>query len=197
MSHPASHSGASLAPSFWPARRAGLGLAALTCAVDQAVKAWMLGPLALPQVGQITLLPIFNLTFAGNPGVSLSLLAASSDNGRWALVALTAAIALGVLVWLWRERRVADALPLGLILGGALGNIVDRVRFGVVIDYADLHFGEFRPFLVFNLADAAISIGVVIILARSLYLREKRGIPPAGLSAATPATTAPESRLDA
>ena len=153
----------------------------------------MLGPLALPQVGQITLAPIFNLTFAGNPGVSLSLLAASSDNGRWALVALTAAIALGVLVWLWRERRVADALPLGLILGGALGNIVDRIRFGFVVDYADLHFGDFRPFLVFNLADAAITLGVVIILARSFLSREKRAMPAAGLSDADPATTAPES----
>ena len=83
---------------------------------------------------------------------------------------------------------MADSLPLGLILGGALGNIVDRVRFGVVIDYADLHFGEFRPFLVFNLADAAISIGVVIILARSLYLREKRGSPAESVSDAKPAT---------
>ena len=170
------------------ARRAGLGLAALTLAADQGVKALMIGPLHLPQVGQIVLLPIFNLTFAGNPGVSLSLLAASSNTQRWALVALTAAIALAVLVWLWREARVADSLPLGLILGGALGNIADRVRFGFVVDYADLHFGAFRPFLVFNLADAAISIGVVIILARSLLSREKREQPDA-----EPATTAPES----
>ncbi len=179
------------------ARLWGLTLAALTLAVDQAVKAWMLGPLALPQVGQITLLPIFNLTFAGNPGVSLSLLPAGTDAQRWALVAITAAIALAVLVWLWREKRTMEALPLGLILGGALGNIADRVRLGFVVDYADLHFGAFRPFLVFNLADAAISIGVVIILARSLLSGEKRPTPPESLLAADPATTAPESLFDA
>ena len=179
-------------PSRHP-RAAGLTLAALTLAADQAVKGWMLGPLHLPQVGQIPLLPIFNLTFAGNPGVSLSLFAANSDAARWVLVAITAAIALAVLVWLWRETRTADALPLGLILGGALGNILDRIRFGFVVDYADLHFGDFRPFLVFNLADAAISVGVVIILARSLYLREKRGQPPESLLGTEPATTAPES----
>ena len=183
--------------AFTRPRLAGLLLAALTLAADQAVKWLMLVSLHLPQVGQITLAPIFNLTFAGNPGVSLSLLPANSDAARWGLVALTAAIALGVLVWLWREARVADSLPLGLILGGALGNIVDRVRFGVVVDYADLHFGAFRPFLVFNLADAAISIGVVIILARSLYLREKRGSPAESVSDAKPATTAPESFIDA
>ncbi len=180
-------------PSQGHPRAAGLTLAALTLAADQAVKGWMLGPLHLPQVGQITLAPIFNLTFAGNPGVSLSLFAANSDAARWVLVAITAAIALAVLVWLWRETRTGEALPLGLILGGALGNIVDRVRFGFVVDYADLHFGSFRPFLVFNLADAAISIGVVIILARSLYLREKREQPPESLLGAEPATTAPES----
>jgi len=157
------------------------------------VKALMLGPLQLPEVEQIPLLPIFNLTFAANPGVSLSLFPAGSDAGRWGLVGLTAAIALGVLVWLWRERRVGDALPLGLVLGGALGNIVDRITHGFVVDYADLHFGAFRPFLVFNLADVAISLGVVIILARSLLSREKRAMPPGSLSAADPATTAPES----
>ena len=180
------------APSLWPARLAGFGLGALTFAADQGVKGLMLGPLHLPEVGQIVLAPIFNLTFAANPGVSLSLFAAGSEAGRWALVGLTAAIALGVLVWLWRERHVADALPLGLILGGALGNIRDRIAYGFVVDYADLHFGAFRPFLVFNLADAAISIGVVIILARSFLSREKRATPDKD-----PATTAPESRFDA
>ncbi|MFM5907875.1 MAG: signal peptidase II, partial [Novosphingobium sp.] len=73
----------------------------------------------------------------------------------------------------------ADILALGLVLGGALGNIVDRVRLGYVADYLDLHFGEFRPFMIFNLADAAISIGVLIVLARSLLSREKADNQPA------------------
>ena len=82
-------------------------------------------------------------------------------------------IALFVAVWMWRERARADVIALGLVLGGAIGNIADRVRLGFVVDYADLHFGEWRPFLVFNLADAAITIGVLILLARALLLREK------------------------
>ena len=72
-----------------------------------------------------------------------------------------------------RERKLGDMLALALVLGGALGNILDRMRFGYVVDYADLHFGTFRPFLIFNLADAAITIGVLLILARSFLSRDK------------------------
>jgi signal peptidase II len=75
-------------------------------------------------------------------------------------------------VWLWREANRHDALGLSLVLGGALGNLVDRVRYGYVVDYADLHFGAFRPFLVFNIADAAITIGVLVLLMRALFAKE-------------------------
>jgi signal peptidase II len=158
-----------------PARRrvAALVVAALVFIADQAVKALILGPLALPQVRQITLLPVFNLTWTENYGVSLGMLTAQSATMRWLLVALTGAIALVVFVWMMREQRKAELLGLALVLGGALGNIRDRATFGFVVDYADLHFGGFRPFLVFNLADAAITIGVVIILVRSLLFDEE------------------------
>jgi signal peptidase II len=63
---------------------------------------------------------------------------------------------------------------LSLVLGGALGNIVDRIRFGYVVDFADLHFGEWRPFLIFNVGDAAITIGVLLLLVRALLTREKK-----------------------
>ena len=156
-------------------RLLGFVLAALIFIADQAVKWWVTGPLALREVGdQITINPVFNLTRTNNLGVSLGIFTAQSEGQRWALVAMTAVIALVVLVWLLRERKLADIVPLGMVLGGALGNIRDRVSFGYVIDYADLHFGNFQPFLVFNLADAAITIGVVIILARSFLIREKR-----------------------
>jgi signal peptidase II len=92
---------------------------------------------------------------------------------RWLLVGMTMLIAGFVGVWMWREKARQDVTALGLVLGGAIGNIVDRVRLGYVVDYADLHFGEWRPFLIFNLADAAITIGVLILLARALLLREK------------------------
>src|SRR5207253_1854398 len=84
-------------------------------------------------------------------------------------VGLTAAIAAGVLVWLWNEKRRDDSLALALVLGGALGNILDRVRYGYVLDFADLHFGEIRPFLVFNVGDAAITIGVLLLLVHALF----------------------------
>ncbi len=156
----------------------GFAVAAITFIADQAVKWAMLGPLNLRDIGQITLLPIFNFTFTENTGVSLGLLNAGSDTQRWLLVALTAAIAITVLVWMLRERHAGDTAALGLVLGGALGNIRDRMTLGYVVDYADLHFGSFRPFLIFNLADAAITIGVLIILARSFLSREKRANMP-------------------
>lgn len=156
----------------------GLALAAGIFAADQALKWLMIGPLALRAVQSIEIMPIFRLTWTENYGVSLGLLTADTEWQRWLLVALTAAIAAVVLVWMLREKLAGDVLALALVLGGALGNILDRARFGYVVDFADLHFGEFRPFLIFNLADAAITIGVLIILVRSFLFREKKPSTP-------------------
>lgn len=158
---------------FTRPRVIGLALAGLIFVVDQWLKWLMIGPLQLRQVGNIHILPFFDLTWVENYGVSLGMLTARSMEMRWGLVALTAGIALVVAVWMMREKLLGEILGLSLILGGALGNIVDRVKFGYVVDYADFHIGDFRPFLVFNLADAAITIGVVIILARSFLISEK------------------------
>lgn len=162
-----------------PATKRSLPFAALALAlavfiVDQLVKYWVTGPLGIAQVGDYReIVSFFDLRFTPNVGVSLGLLPADSDAMRWGLVAMTAAIAFGVLIWMTREQNRHDLIALGLILGGALGNIVDRVRFGYVVDFADLHFGDFRPFLVFNVADAAITFGVLILLARALFVRDK------------------------
>lgn len=158
----------------------GLVFAAIVLVIDQAVKAWVIGPLALRQVRKIDILPFFDFTYVENRGMSLGMFQAESMEARWFLVGLTALIALVVLVWMMREKLLGDILALGLILGGAIGNIIDRYSLGYVIDYADFHIGDFRPFLVFNIADAAITIGVVIILARSLFIREKSGDEPGG-----------------
>ena len=148
-------------------------LALAIFAFDQITKWLMIGPLALRERAQIELLPIFNLTWVENRGISLGLFTADSELGRWLLVAMTAAIAVGVAWWIRREESRGDQFALALVLGGALGNIVDRVRFGYVVDFADLHFGAFRPFLVFNVADAAISIGVIILLIRAFWVSRK------------------------
>ncbi|MCJ2182858.1 signal peptidase II [Novosphingobium sp. 1949] len=155
-------------------RLLGLLVAALVFLIDQAVKAWVTGPLGLDRVGDVKeIVPIFALRFTQNFGVSLGMFTAGSAEGRLALVAMTGAIALFVFVWMLRERKMLEIAALGFVLGGAIGNIRDRINFGYVVDYADLHFGEWRPFLVFNLADAAITLGVLIILARSLLSRDK------------------------
>lgn len=152
----------------------GLILAGLIFVIDQAVKWLVTGPLGIRAIGdQMELLPFFDLTFAANTGISLNLFAAETELGRWLLVAVTAVVALTVGVWMLRETARGEIMGLAMVLGGALGNIVDRVRFGYVVDYADLHFGDFRPFLIFNVADAAITIGILIILARSFLIREK------------------------
>jgi signal peptidase II len=154
-------------------RAFGFVIAAVILIFDQLTKWIVTGPLRIAEVGQIEIISIFRLTYAQNFGISGSFLHATSDTARWALVAMTSAIAIGVAIWIGREKERAEQLALGLVLGGALGNIVDRSRLGYVVDFADLHFGDFRPFLVFNVADAAISIGVVILLLRAFLARPK------------------------
>jgi signal peptidase II len=155
-------------------RAFGFAIALGVFLADQLTKWLMIGPLNLREVQQIYVLPIFNLTWTENYGISLGLLNASTDTGRWILVAVTGAIALGVAYWIGREKQRGDQAALALILGGALGNILDRARFGYVVDFADLHFGAFRPFLVFNVGDAAITIGVVILLLRAFLMRSEQ-----------------------
>ncbi len=156
----------------------GLVIAAIIFAADQASKYFVVSVLGLKDVGDhYALLPFFDFTRTNNYGVSLGMLQATSNEMRWLLVGVTALIALVVLVWMLREKRMGDILGLALILGGALGNIVDRYSHGYVIDFADFHIGDFRPFLIFNVADAAITIGVLIILARSFLVSDKDKTP--------------------
>jgi signal peptidase II len=153
--------------------RVGFAVALIVFGLDQIAKWVVTGPLGINRIGdQLVLLPIFNFTYTENIGISLGQLPASGPLGRWLLVGLTAAIAVGVAIWIGREKNRIDRIALGMVLGGALGNILDRVRFGYVVDFADLHFGDFRPFLVFNVGDAAISIGVVILLLRAFVARK-------------------------
>jgi signal peptidase II len=154
--------------------------AALIFVADQVSKWLAAGTLGLQLEGQqVKLLPIFDLTRVHNYGISLGLAQAQNDTQRWILVVLTAAIAIGVAWWIRKEEARGDQLALALVLGGALGNIVDRIQFGYVFDFLDLHFGSFRPFYVFNVGDAAISIGVVILLLRAFLIRNKA---PEGLN---------------
>ena len=153
--------------------------------LDQLMKWIVTGPLKLQQLHDahalviwpadrpdIPILPFFGFTYVQNIGISLGLLNATTSVGRWMLVGLTTAIALGVAYWISREKNRTDQVALGMVLGGALGNILDRTLHGYVVDFADLHFGAYRPFLIFNVGDAAISIGVVILLLRAFLSRK-------------------------
>jgi len=167
------------------ARSLGFAIALLVFALDQLSKWYVLGPLHLQELRtmhavsgwpadmpDIPILSIFGFTYTENQGISLGLLNATNPVGRWMLVALTSAIAVAVAVWIGKEKNRIEQIALGMVLGGALGNILDRVRHGFVTDFLDLHFGEFRPFLIFNVGDAAISIAVVILLLRAFLTRK-------------------------
>ena len=149
--------------------RLGFLLALLIFLADQASKWMALGPLGLPEGRVIDVLPIFRLIYVQNLGVSLGLFTAHSDLARWALVVITGAISVGAAVWLARETNRFEALGLGFIVGGAAGNVLDRIRFGYVVDFLNLHFGGWSPFLVFNVADSAITVGVLVLLARAVF----------------------------
>lgn len=156
-------------------RKLGLAIAAAVFVIDQILKWVVTYPLQLRDRPNRTIevLPFFDLKWVENYGVSMGFLTADGELERWLLVALTGAISVAVFVWMWREKQRDDVVALSLVLGGALGNIVDRIRLGHVVDFADLHFGDIHPFLVFNVGDAAITIGVLLLLVRALFTRER------------------------
>ncbi|MEO5773929.1 MAG: signal peptidase II [Sphingomicrobium sp.] len=167
-------------------RLIGFIVAFVVLAFDQFSKWLVTGPLGINEYGaQLHLLPFFGFTYTRNYGISGGFLHATTDTIRWALVGMTAAIAIGVAFWITREKERWDQVALGMVLGGALGNILDRSRIGYVVDFADLHVswwprqicpmfkdGLCNPFLIFNVGDAAISIGVVILLLRGFLLKK-------------------------
>ena len=150
-------------------RLLGFLVGALTLAVDQANKLWLMNVYDIAAHAPVRLAPVLDVVFAKNPGISYSLLPAHSPGARWALVAFTLAATLGIGVWLWRTPTRLPALGLGLVLGGALGNAIDRFAYGWVADFYYFHVGEFHWY-VFNLADVAIVVGVALLLVDSFVL---------------------------
>ena len=148
------------------ARRArlwGFVAAAAGLVVDQAHKAWMLGPYDIEAKGQVSLGPFLDYVMVWNRGVSYGLFTQDGDLGRWLLVAFGVLGALLFSWWLASTRRLLPALSLGLIIGGALSNVIDRLLYGAVADFFLFHVGGFEWY-VFNLADVWIVAGVVGLL---------------------------------
>jgi signal peptidase II len=146
-----------------PARLAGASLALLALLVDQAHKAWMLGPYAIEARGRVAVTPFLDLVMVWNTGVSYGLLAEEHALWRWVLVLVGLGGAVLFGYWLWQTRRILPALALGLVIGGALSNVIDRLVHGAVADFFLLHAGRFEWY-VFNLADVWIVAGAAGLL---------------------------------
>lgn len=136
--------------------------------LDQATKAWALATLS----GQVPVTGFFNLVLVWNRGVSFGIFQSGGEVGRWVLVALALAIAVFLLFWLRREQSTVARLGIWLILAGALGNVIDRVRLGAVVDFLDFHAFDYH-WPAFNVADSAIVVGAVLLVADSLFGGER------------------------
>ncbi|WP_284155299.1 signal peptidase II [Sulfuricystis multivorans] len=141
-------------------------LAGLVILLDQLSKAWVLASLHLYESGEIT--PFFNLVLVMNPGASFSFLAQAGGWQKWFFILLALSVSIG-LVWMIRKHAQETLQPLAfaLILGGAIGNLIDRLRFAAVVDFLDFHVAGWH-WPAFNLADSAITIGVILLLWQQL-----------------------------
>jgi len=149
-------------------RRWGLLSALVALALDQASKAWALAALWPPYSEGVALLPVLSLRLGFNTGFTFGMFRESAAEAVWLLVVIKLAIVGGLVWWLWCIRLRAEAVGLGLVIGGALGNVLDRVRLGAVTDFVDVHHGGWH-WPAFNLADVSIVFGVGLLILASLH----------------------------
>ena len=157
---------------FWgPLTALGLAAAAVTAALDQALKLWLLFGFRLAGQGAVAVTPFLDLVLTWNTGISYGWFQQEGPFGQWALLALKALAVVLLWIWLARAGSRLAAVALGLIIGGALGNAIDRLAYGAVADFVLLHVqtAAWRfNWYVFNLADAGIVAGVALLLYESL-----------------------------
>jgi len=142
--------------------RLALTLAAAVIVADQAVKAWILYGLKLPLLVTQHVFGPLSLTMVWNSGVSFGFLQAQHDLVRWLLAAFSIIVAILLAGWVRNAERRLFAVSVGLVIGGAIGNVIDRIRLGAVADFVDISKLYF-PW-IFNVADSAISVGIVLLL---------------------------------
>ena len=149
----------------------GLGLAALVAALDQLSK-WVIVAHVMNPPVQIEVTSFFNLVLAHNRGVSFGMFAAGSELGKWILVGLALMISGFLVRWLFQSSSPFSIIALGLILGGAVGNVIDRVLIGAVVDFLDFHaFGTHWP--AFNVADTTIFLGAAGLIFESFFSKDE------------------------
>lgn len=145
---------------------AAYGLALAIIVVDQITKAWILYGLQLREVGRVEVWPpIFNFSFVLNDGVSFGLFGGGA--ARWALAVFSIVVAIALAWWALKAQRRLLVAAIGLVMGGAVGNVIDRIRFGGVVDFLDFSGTGLFPW-IFNVADSAITIGVILLILDSL-----------------------------
>lgn len=158
------------APSAMAVRAYGLCL--IVAILDQISKVWVLQALGAERGASMAVWGPLRMTLVLNGGVSFGLLQGDGSWVRWALAGFEAAIMIVLGIWVRRTDRLLMATSIGLIMGGALGNVIDRARFGFVVDFIDAQ-GLFFPW-VFNLADSAITLGVTLLLIENIWLSKSR-----------------------
>lgn len=160
-----------------PGFKRGLAVAAAILVLDQISKWFVMGLVA---GGSVAVIPgLFNLVTVWNRGVSFGMLGGDGALPPWILAAVAVAISAGLGVWLWRAPTRLVAVAIGLVIGGAIGNVVDRARWGAVFDFADFHVGTWH-WPAFNVADSAIVVGVGVLLLDAVWLEPKRASRDAG-----------------
>lgn len=153
---------------------AAYGFALAVIVLDQISKAWVLGALSLREVGRVMLAPpIVNLSYVENDGVSFGLFGGGA--GRWMLSVFSLAVAAGLAWWATKAERRTLIAAIGLIIGGAVGNAIDRIRFGYVVDFIDFSGTGIFPW-VFNIADSAITIGVALLILDSVMSERRSAV---------------------
>jgi signal peptidase II len=159
-----------LAPT--PPLRQGLFVALVVLILDQLTK-WLALEVLQLDVRPIVVTPFFNLVMVWNQGVSFGMFNSLGTMGPWLLAGLALAVVIGLLFWLQKAEGRLTPPALGLVIGGALGNVIDRVAYGAVVDFLDFHIAGYH-WPAFNIADSAICIGAVLLLADSLLAPERR-----------------------
>ncbi len=155
-----------------PTARSGLTVAIATLILDQASKLWLLHGFDLGHRGLVKVLPFFDLILAWNTGISYGWFSDSGPTGQFLLIGFKIVAVIALAVWMVRANTRLATIALGLIIGGAIGNAIDRFAYGAVVDFALLHAeigGKTYNWYVFNVADVAIVAGVAALLYDSFF----------------------------
>ncbi|WP_396593742.1 signal peptidase II [Brevundimonas sp. R86498] len=153
---------------------AAYGFALVIIVLDQLTKAWMLDGLSLREVGRVLVAPpILNFTYVENTGVSFGLF--GGGGARWVLSVFSILVAGALAVWALKAERRLLVAAIGLVIGGAIGNAIDRIQYGYVVDFIDFSGTGVFPW-VFNVADSAISVGLVLLILDSVLSERKAGV---------------------